>query len=345
MVTIFLRSSTTKMCAPVSVNSFIKLIRTNPPNEECFWPRLLQDKEDNLDDKVAVRIDNDNLEYLKGLKRIIKKSFGITVSYSLLVKALYKYYQNPREFKVMSLNVKGYKAYSVELSERLKEITKEIKSVLPDLVLLQEFRTGEQNMFLKILMKELGKYYEPIFPKGFKEQEEFNFCICMILIPKNIARIRAMSFQNGTAFRLRYNLIEIRGISILNAWIPQVFNPQAEIPKFAEDMWNAIIESAQYYHDKKKSFYLMGDLNSYKSGPFEDRIFRLNMLLIDTKKVDDICKPTGQTNILDYAFANRHAFMEDNAKTTIYEPSIKERDLSDHDALLMVLKLPVKVTL
>ena len=102
-------------------------------------------------------------------------------------------------------------------------------------------------------------------------------------------------------------------------------------------MWDGIIQNAQYYHDKKQKFCLAGDLNAYLGGPFEEKIRNLNTYMWDTKITDDLTRPTGIQNVLDYHYVNRYAELTDKIRTKVLEPSIKQMELSDHDALITVI--------
>ena len=238
----------------------------------------------------------------------------------------------------MSLNVKGYKATNTDLSERLRDIAREVSKVMPDILFLQEFRTGENDVCLNALMHTLGNYYEPVFPSSYKQSEDYNNCVCIMLKGEHITLTKAMHLKDDhSGFKLRYNLVETDDYIILNAWIPQIFSTQNDRKNIAEMMWKDIMDIAQYYSDKAKKFFLVGDLNSFIGGPYEDRLLKLNVILRDTKTIDVMTRPTGIQNILDYSFVNRYADQTDHIRTTIYSPSIKNMDLSDHDALVTTI--------
>ena len=339
MVTINIRLSARNMCTPLTVNRLLKAVRKDFGDIERFWPRLIKDKSDNYGKIVGVKLDQENLDFLRSLKKLIKNKYGLFVSYSMLVCTLMKMYRNPGERVIMSMNVKGYRALSSDLAERLKGISSEILKVLPDLILIQEFKAGEHDNVLKSVMHDLGRYYVPIFPAGYRKNDDYNNCVCIILAGKNMKINRYVRLKDESAgFKLRYNLIEADDLNILNAWIPQIFNAQQDRMDIAEKMWKNIIDTAKYYSDKTKKFCLIGDLNAYIGGSFEDKILRLNTLLRDTKTVDSMTRPTGLQNILDHVFVNRFFDQTEMIRTSIYDPSIKGMDLSDHDALITSIK-------
>ena len=60
-------------------------------------------------------------------------------------------------------------------------------------------------------------------------------------------------------------------------------------------------------------------------------------LLKDTKTLDSDTVPTGPVNILDYVFVNKYADKKEMVRTDIYDPSIRQMELSDHEALLTTI--------
>lgn len=337
MRTVSIKLSARELCSHISVNRFLYIIREDDSVQDRFWPRLLKDKSINYGQKVGVKIDQENLDYLRELKKFIRNKYGIFVSYSMLICALVKVHNNRKERILMSQNVKGFKAMSRDFVSRLKGIAKEVKKVLPDILLLQEFRAGDENCFLNAFMKELGDYYVPVFPISYKESEDFNNYICITLLGKNINHIQSKRLSNESYYKLRYNMIEVDDYVMINAWVPQIFSAQSDRVNMAEKMWNCIINVAQYYHNKKQKFCLAGDLNAYLGGPFEEQIKSLNTYMWDTKIIDDLTRPTGIQNVLDYFYVNRFAELTDKIRTKVLEPSIKQMELSDHDALITVI--------
>lgn len=338
MVTISIRLSAKELCAPLTVNRLLKAVRKDRKTKDLFWPRLVKDKSINCGKKVGVKVDLECVEFLRELKREIKSKYGIFVPYSMLICVLLRVYKNPKEKVSMSLNVKGYKATNAELIQRLKGIAKEVVNVLPDILFLQEFKAGENDVCLDALMHSLGNYYEPVFPASYKHSEDYNNCMCIMLKGKHIPYFKTMHLKDeNQGFKLRYNLVETDDYVILNSWIPQIFNNQNDRINIAEKMWKNIMDISQYYSDKAKKFFLVGDLNSFIGGPFEDRLMKLNAILRDTKTIDTMTRPTGIQNILDYSFVNRFADQTDLIRTSIYSPSIKNMDLSDHDALVTTI--------
>lgn len=338
MVTISIKLSAKEICAPLTVNRLIKAVRKDHKAQDLFWPRLVKDRSINFGRKVGVKVDQENVDYLRELKKDIRSKYDIFVPYSMLICVLFQIYKNPKEKVCMSLNVKGYKATNTDLSERLRDIAREVSKVMPDILFLQEFRTGENDVCLNALMHTLGNYYEPVFPSSYKQSEDYNNCVCIMLKGKHITLTKAMHLKDDhSGFKLRYNLVETDDYIILNAWIPQIFSTQNDRKNIAEMMWKDIMDIAQYYSDKAKKFFLVGDLNSFIGGPYEDRLLKLNVILRDTKTIDVMTRPTGIQNILDYSFVNRYADQTDHIRTTIYSPSIKNMDLSDHDALVTTI--------
>ena len=342
MHTVIVRFSAKEMCAPVTVNRLLKAVRNDPRIQDIFWPNLTKDKSISCGKRAGVKLDQENLDYLRTLKRTIRQTFGIFVSYSLLICALVRLYKKPQEQPLMSLNVKGYKALRTDFEARLKGITKQIKATLPEIVLLQEFRVGENEEFLNILMKELGRYYKPIYPASYQQKDDYNNCICIMLIGKNITNAEVMSLRHDNAgYRLRYNHVRLdKNRVILNAWAPQMYNAQQDWIKMAEAMWNDILSVAQKHAAKNERFYLAGDLNAYEGSMFEDKLMRLNTLLVDTKNYNDWKRPTGPSNVLDYFFVNRSAAHQSLVTTSIFLPSIKRLGLSDHEALITTVLKP-----
>ena len=338
MVTISIRLSAREKCAPLTVNRLLKAVRKDRKVKDLFWPRLVKDKSINYGKKVGAKVDLECVEFLRELKKEIKSKYGIFVPYSMLVCVLLQVYKDSKEKVCMSLNVKGYKSSNAELAQRLKDIAKEVANVLPDILFLQEFKAGENDVCLNALLQTLGNYYEPVFPVAYKHNEDYNNCMCIMLKGKHVANIKSMHLKDDhQGFRLRYNLVDTDDYVILNAWIPQIFNNQNDRINIAETMWKDIMDISQYYSGRAKKFFLVGDLNSFIGGPFEDRLMKLNALLRDTKTIEVMTRPTGIQNILDYSFVNRFADQTDLIRTSIYSPSIKNMDLSDHDALVTTI--------
>ena len=338
METVSIKTAAKTMCEPLTVNRLIKAVINDGEIESVFWPRLLKDKTINSGRKVSIKLDKENLEYLRTLKKMIRAKYNVFASYSMIVCCLLRLYSGPKERIVMSLNVKGYKALTAEFKNNLKRIAEQVKKVMPDMLLLQEFRTGEDKVFLNVRMKEMGSFYKPVYPKSYNHKEDYNSCICMMLAGNNIKKTGTMRFnKEQQGFKLRYNLVQADDYLILNAWAPQIFSDTGERKELAEKMWKELLDTASFYSRKKTRFVLAGDLNAFIGGEMEDKILKLNYLLQDTKTLDADTVPTGPVNILDYVFVNKYADKEEMVSTEIYDPSIKSLELSDHEALVTTI--------
>ena len=208
METVSIRSSAKIMCEPLTVNRLLKAVRTDDRINSVFWPRLLKDRTVNNGRKVSIKLDRENLEYLRTLKKHIRETYGVFAPYSMLVCCLLQLYNDPKERIIMTLNVKGYKTTTREFKDNLKGIAEQVKNVMPDILLLQEFRTGEDKIFLNIMMKETGKYYKPVYPASYSQKEDYNSCICMMFVGRNIKKTKTMRLADEhQGFKLRYNLV------------------------------------------------------------------------------------------------------------------------------------------
>ena len=339
MNTVSLKMSAREMCAPNTINRFLTGIRNDPEIYKLFWPRLVKDRRINCGKQISVKMDDENLEYLRKLKKEIKVKYGIFVPYSMLVCVLVRIAKGHKERVVKSLNVKGYKAMARDFKLRLKGISEEILNSLPDIVMLQEFRVGEDSVFLNTFMKKLWRYYNIVFPKSYIYQEHFNYCLTIMLVGKNVKSGKEMRVLNhdSAGYKLRYNYVKLDDFIYLNCWIPQTFSDRQDNKDVAAKMWMDIFKAAKDNYRKDQKFMLAGDLNSYERGPFEDELMRLNAMLVDCKVNQDVFKSTGEAHILDYVFANKYACQQHKICTTIYTPSIKQLDLSDHEALITVI--------
>ena len=333
MLTISIKKSVKDMCAPYTVNQLLNIARDDSSVFKKFWPSLAKDRSLNIGRKAGAKIKPENREFLKKLKKHIKATYKIFVPYSMLVCVLVKIYRNEIEKKVFSLNVKGYKAETDDFCERLKGIAERIKDELPDIVFLQEFRIGEKEVFLNTLRKELDKFYRFILPNRYG-RSDMNHCICISLVGKNISQGRSGRLRYDGAFKLRYNFPALDDHVFINAWMPQIFSATPERQKMAEQMWDSLMASVDHFVKDKVKFCLIGDLNAYAGGPFGDRIRELNDKLVDTKILEDLERPTGEANILDYAFVNRAALYSAVIRTSVESMT----DLSDHSALLMRIR-------
>lgn len=339
MRTVSLKISAREMCAPNTINRFLTSIRGNEDLPNLFWPRLVRDRSINCGKRICVKMSEENLKFLRDLKSEIRERYGLFVPYSLLVCVLVRLSRKAKERKVMSLNVHGYRAPSNDFKARLCGIAGEIEKVLPDIIMLQEFRVGEKRIFLKVLMKRLKHFYNFIYPKAYKAKEHFNNCICLMLVGKNITSgSRKLNFACETKeFALRYNFVQLDKDIYLNVWIQQIFDAQQERKEIAEQMWDEILRSAQEYSLKRNRFILAGDFNSYMNGPFEDNLIRLRSMLTETKTLDAANCPTGQANILDYVFVNRYTLQYEVVNTVLFSPSMTRLELSDHEALITTI--------
>ena len=338
MHTVNIRISARDMCAPLTVNKLISTVQSNESVLKLFWPRLARGRGIKGEKRVGIKLSTENLDYLRGLQKRIKSKFDIFVSYSKLICVLMKIYLKPEERVVASLNVQGYKALTSDFMSRLRGISRRIREVMPDIFLVQEFRVGENNVFLDALMNGLEKYYTPLFPLSYRAKDDYNNCICMILVGKNVETIESKSLKREfEGYRLRYNYARLDDYIFLNTWAPQMYNADQERVDMAEAMWKDILDTAKAFRAKNFKFFLAGDLNASVGGTFEDKILNLNYLLTETKSPEDLTKPTGPVNVIDYAFVNREAARCDNICTTIMKPSIKQSDLSDHEALITTI--------
>ena len=85
METVSIRSSAKIMCEPLTVNRLLKAVRTDDRINSVFWPRLLKDRTVNNGRKVSIKLDRENLEYLRTLKKHIRETYGVFEPYSMLV--------------------------------------------------------------------------------------------------------------------------------------------------------------------------------------------------------------------------------------------------------------------
>ena len=340
MVTISLRKSAKEACKPLTVNRLLKSARAQDDKlRKLFWPRLVMDKSINHGPKAGAKVDEENRKYLRELKQYIRDKFGIWVTYSMLICVLIRTVGKPVERKLMSLNVKGYRAFSREFKRCLKGIGEQVKKVFPDILFLQEFRMGEEDIFLKTLMKELGRYYNPVYPANYIPDTDYNNCICIMLAGKHIENIKIRHLWNESAgFKHRYNFVETGDYTFLNSWVPQVFSGKQDRIELADKMWKDLLSIAGQYRSKEDKFLLAGDLNAYVGGESEQQILQLSYLLHDTKTDMDIDRPTGPVNILDYVFANQRAVTNAQISTEILSPSIRQQGLSDHEALVTTIR-------
>ena len=337
MLTVSIKSSAKTSCKPLSVNKLLTHISCDTSVFDRFWPGLVRDKTINSGKKTSVKLSKENLDFLKNLKKHIRREYDLFVSYSMLVCVLLKIYERHDERRVISLNVKGYKAPSADFKRRIEAISKRILEELPDIVFLQEFRVGDGDAFLKILIKDLKRYYDLILPKNYTEADCSN-CICISLVGKNNNQSKSFKFKDEGDYKLRYNMLKVGDYTFLNAWMPQIYSDREKKLDYAEGMWEKVSEIVDHYHGRNEKFCLIGDLNAYVGGPFENKILKLSYLMSDTKAMEDMYKATGPGNVLDYAFINRFAKETNTVRTTVLRPSIKRAELSDHEALLMNIR-------
>ena len=333
MLTISIKSSAKGMCSPLTVNRLLNSAREDKSVYAFFWPSLVKDKEINGGKKVGVKVEPENREFLRTLKKYIRETYGIFVPYSMLVIALLRIYRDKVEREVFSLNVKGYKVGTDDFRRRLIGISEKIRKECPEIVFLQEFRVGEKEIFLRSLMKEIRSFYKVIYPKDYNNADQ-DRCICITLAGKNIKRCESRYITNDRNFKYRYNLLALDDEVCLNAWMPQIFTTTPDRQKMAEDMWVSVMNIVDRYSLKPVKFRLMGDLNAYKDGAFGERIAELESKLYDSKILEDQNRPTGEANVLDYAFVNKAALQTEVVRTHVESMS----DLSDHKALIMRIR-------
>ena len=126
-----------------------------------------------LEAEEVDRIDR-IVNYLKSKKIVVSRSFAMF--------CLLNYYLNPVNEIVMSLNVKGYKCKDTDLLGRLMELTVHIDRIMPDIIFLQEMRIGEDRRILDPFLSKLGIRYFCMMPASFIPDQEYNACICAVLI-------------------------------------------------------------------------------------------------------------------------------------------------------------------
>ena len=235
---------------------------------------------------------------------------------------------------MFTANVQGYKAKPSDLDRRMEQLAGKINEILPDIVMFQEFRTDEDLKRVETLNRRCCLDYVPVLPKEYDPETDYDHCICMALVRRDLAadvRIRdlRLNAQDAADCRLRANYFDVGSRTFINAWIPQTCGVSEERTKLASDMWMALLKEIRVQAGREKQFYLMGDLNSYKDGAFAQNLSEAGTMLIDTKDEDSIRKPTRGGHILDYAFANNNAYRK-GVTTSIVDMN----GISDHNALL-----------
>ena len=88
METVSIKTAAKTMCEPLTVNRLIKAVINDGEIESVFWPRLLKDKTINSGRKVSIKLDKENLEYLRTLKKMIRAKYNVFASYSMIVCCL-----------------------------------------------------------------------------------------------------------------------------------------------------------------------------------------------------------------------------------------------------------------
>ena len=287
---------------------------------------------------VSVKIDSDLVErfdkvvsYINRERRIVTRSFT-------MLKML-EHYLNPIKEVVLTINVKGYRCKDSDLIERLKAVAVQLNNLMPDIVFLQEVRIGEDKKILERLLNNLSARYFPVLPVSFNSELDYNACVCIALVRNDLMKkCKILRIGNeGREWKHRYNKLQISDRIYMNVWIQQTFGSSNENTRaIAEDMWQVVLSEAELYTNVDTAYYLLGDLNSCQD-VFGRELGLLSEKLVNTKCNSDFNTPTCALNILDYAFANRYAIQKNKVITRIFQPSMRELMISDHEALVMTI--------
>lgn len=123
----------------------------------------------------------------------------------------------------------------------------------------------------------------------------------------------------------------------MNVWVQQTFNGcNDNALTAANDMWQMILAETDYYSNMDMSYFLLGDFNACRN-IYEHELVQVTSRLVSTKCNADFNTPTCLQNILDYVFANRFAVQDHRIISHILLPSIKEAEISDHEAWVMTV--------
>ena len=323
-----------------SANQVFKTVLDSFNSEsKVFWERICKAYTGETEECVIVKLEEDVIRRLDKVVDYLGRKY-LRVNRVFVMEQLLTRFLNSDPERIISLNVKGYRAGTEDLKERLKRIVDLIDETMPDMIFLQEMRLGENNEILNTVLKGSEVRYSVILPNGLDPVQDHSICICVVLIRTDLMGMcKILNIRNDKReWRHRYIKFEINGRVYLNVWIQQTFgNSNMNARAIADSMWESLMSEISFYAYTDTELYIMGDFNSC-IGTYEDKINSVSLNLVDTKNNVDIHKPTSSVNVLDYAFANRYAVQNNLITTMIFHPSIREKMLSDHDALLMTIK-------
>ena len=323
-----------------SMNVVFKMLFNRFNSESnIFWGRFCVKLNTVPDEQVVVRLDEEVLRKIDKVVEYLNKNYRKVKRVHVIEQLLTLFIKGDTE-NYISVNVRGYRSKTSELSERLKEIAKHINTVIPDMIFVQEIQVGENGILLDGFLNELAVRYACILPQGFDADNDYNMCICVTLIRADLmSKVRPLKMANEKKeWRHRYNMFDVGGRIYLNIWVQQTFGNNANTKVTADCMWAALRSEINYHSNSDHEFYVMGDLNACE-GVYENELSAISAELVNTKNNSDICRKTAAVNILDHAFANRYVVQRKPVTTRILEPSIREAMLSDHDALVMTIKV------
>lgn len=293
------------------------------------------------------QIDASTFATLKSIRATIKQTYHITLSYSQIAELVITKAIEPTPQRIVSMNVHGYKSRPSLLADRCRRIAELLNSVMPYAIFLQELVTGGDMEVIKAMTNTLKANYKVVLPIGFNPEQHYNYTICAALIREDAAtdiKIRALNTANES-IRFRYNYFACGTRVYLNVWIPQTFETEDSRRQDAAELWALCLKTISLYTNTKIEFYFMGDLNSYFDngrGLFENELREVEQLMFNTKTIECLPMRTTPGHTLDQIYANRHAIHNNSqVYTNLFEPSIRDEELSDHDALVMCI-LPLR---
>ena len=324
----------------MSLNKALGVIMKAMPHETCIGYGCA-----DSDKFETTSVDDAVWEWLNTIKERMIGRYNDFLSISDVIEMVVKTYSERGFERIVSINVKGYKTKISELRSRLKKMVALLNGILPEIIFLQEFIVGEEGCVLSSVLKNLKAEYNVILPVGFDPDQNYDFCICIALIRKDVysdvkvERIENYVNESGE-YRFRYNLFSIQGKTYMNIWIPQTYNASEGRKALASQMWTQIMDNVKRYWNSSVEFYLVGDFNSYiKSGTgiFEDQMKEVEMLLVNTKAPAVYLKNTCYANVLDQVYVNRYTAQHYMVVTSFVLPSFMATGLSDHEALLTLI--------
>ena len=303
-------------------------------------PSLCKDPFPGSEIYKRVTIMAENRDYLRDLKKRMRREYGIKGDYTALVHALYKTLLEGRLIRILSFDVGFRDEKRTDLLKRLERIAVAIDKTCPDMIFIRELTPGSSNFYLSCLMSGLKVKYRPVLPERLLLRYDLPISLALVKACYPEETILLTETECVDQDRL-FELFKLDNDIYFNVSIP------SKSFRINDQMWRLIRNVMLRYRRKNQHFLMLAGLHDCCSVSSEKtygaNIGRLCRELHSTKINRDLNKGKINGECPNYVFANNFSVQHELIRTEVLKPSTLKAGITENEALLTEIRRPLSI--